>query len=1058
MESETWKEALDKHLVELTERLPTVIDDVMRRMICHVSQNEYSKIKSISDPAERIETLLNAIKSRTRQDFDAFCEALVAVKQIDLAEKLKNHSNINESHTVMTQYKTDLKCSYRELPLVSVDDTFEKLPSQYISLLLHKIDKKDIRKSMLSGYVDELLVGKSSMSLPAMFDVKGVDKKVILVEGGPGMGKSTLAIKICKCWAEDGLLENYDAVILLPLRHPEVQKAECTSDLLRIPDEELRKKVYREVMKTKGERICFIFEGYDELPSDLRKKAVFANLMETLPRCTLVYTSRPEACRKLYNSVSRRINILGFEEDQIYEYIRSVFDDDKEQAERLISDVQQNHIIRNIMSTPINVAIICHIFSKKSYLPATLTELYYYLCILLIIRHVTTRTSTHDDAWFDSLDKLPSKIQEEFNSLCFLAYKGREKGQVVFSSKELKDYKIIEQEMRGLGLGLLLIAPSSSVFGREKSYNFLHLTLQEFCAAIYISRLPATEQLSCFDTHHCNDNFHMIWKFYSGLTKLKNENVFSKMLPSKRINSPYRRRKTVDLLHYVYEAASEEHFVKAGNHIGGTVYFRGCDVDHISCTSLDNLLKHSKESLQEFDFSGCQLSELSLTIVCESLINKFKMKECQNSGFALDISYNCVTVASLSLVADILKQNFPLVLLNLGDCDIKDEISTLCDSCKINMTLTKLIIPSCSLDASVMPLLCEMLEHNHNLKTLDLSRNNIGSDGTLCLVSTKNISITKLILHKCKQDSTGAANIGKFLAKNTSVVFIDLSCNTIGDDGVKELMKYLTMNSTLQQLDIKSNKITANGAASIHDYLTSDSPSLTSIVVAKNPMENGICSIIEAVKSNNVLKEIDFTQTTTSMVVSPSDMEKIILKLRSLKFSPLDDIVVRGLDKTNSLQNLQVLRGTDIGYRHIINSMKVNRSVEKLDFQHNQLSRDSISDLSILVKHSTVLKELILNCTRVELNDWFLLAEGLILNMSLKIVMIGAFPIELDQPTTLKFLEIIQKNLTIEELLLRITQEDIQDKLFMHKVEMQVDIINQNRTLHNALPLHVEIL
>ena len=94
MESETWKEALNKHLVELTERLPTVIDDVMRRMICHVSQNEYSKIKSISDPAERIETLLNAIKSRTRQDFDAFCEALVAVKQNDLAEKLSESQNI----------------------------------------------------------------------------------------------------------------------------------------------------------------------------------------------------------------------------------------------------------------------------------------------------------------------------------------------------------------------------------------------------------------------------------------------------------------------------------------------------------------------------------------------------------------------------------------------------------------------------------------------------------------------------------------------------------------------------------------------------------------------------------------------------------------------------------------------------------------------------------------------------------------------------------------------------------------------------------------------------
>ena len=955
----------------------------------------------------------------------------------------------------MTTYKTDLKRWYRGLPLVSVDDTFEKLPSQYISLMLHKIDNKDIRKSMLSGYVDDLLVGKTSMSLPSMFNVEGVQKKVILVEGGPGMGKSTLAIRICKCWAEGGLLENYDAVILLPLRDPEIQEAERIGDLLQIADVELREKVCKEIIKTKGERICFIFEGYDELPSNLRDKPIFAKLINKLPECTLVYTSRPEACRGLHTLASRRINILGFKEAQIYKYIESVFYDNKDQAEELKSQVKQNHIIRNIMSTPINVAIICQIFSSLSYLPTTLSELYNYLCIHLIVRHICTRECTckGEDVWFSSLNELPPKIQEEFNSLCFMAYKGREIGQVVFSSSELKSYGVIEKEMSGLGL--LLIAPSSSNLGRERSYNFLHLTLQEFCAAKYISRLPPAQQLNCFEAHHCNKNFNMIWKFYSGITKLINSEVFIKMLPSKRVNSPYSRRKTVNLLHCVYEANSREYFVKAGNHIGGTVYFRGCDVDHISCNSLANLLAHSDEPLEEFDFSGCQLSELSLTIVCESLMKKLKR---QSSGFALDISYNCVTDASLTLVADIIKRNFSLVSLNLGDCDINGEISTLCDPCKINTTLTKLIVSSCSLDASVMPILCEMLEHNQTLKTLDLSRNDIGSKGTLCLVDVKNISITTLILHKCKQDFTGAANIGKFLAKNASVVFIDISFNMIGDRGVKELMNSLVVNNTLQHLDLRSNKITSSGAISIADYLAGDSPSLTSIAIAKNPMEDGVRSIVGAVEGNSVLQEIDFTQTTTSTVVPPEETEKIIVKLSSLKFSPLDDTVITGLDKTNTLQNLQVLRGTDCGYRTVINSMKENNSVKKLDFQHNDLSRYTMLDLSALVKTSTVLKELILNCVKVDLNDWSLLAEGLVSNTSLKQVMIGAFPIELDQPTTLKFLEIIKQNLTIEELLLRITQKDIQDKQFMHKVEMQVDQINQHRNLHKALPLHIEIL
>lgn len=94
MESETWKGALDKHLPELTERLPSVIDDVIRRIKRHISHNEYLKIKSITDPADKIEELLNAIRSRTLQDFYAFCEALVAVKQNDLAEKLSESPSV----------------------------------------------------------------------------------------------------------------------------------------------------------------------------------------------------------------------------------------------------------------------------------------------------------------------------------------------------------------------------------------------------------------------------------------------------------------------------------------------------------------------------------------------------------------------------------------------------------------------------------------------------------------------------------------------------------------------------------------------------------------------------------------------------------------------------------------------------------------------------------------------------------------------------------------------------------------------------------------------------
>ena len=56
------------------------------------------------------------------------------------------------------------------------------------------------------------------VTLLEALDIEGVKKKVVLIKGDPGMGKTTLTIIICKCWAESSLLQSYKAVVLLTLR------------------------------------------------------------------------------------------------------------------------------------------------------------------------------------------------------------------------------------------------------------------------------------------------------------------------------------------------------------------------------------------------------------------------------------------------------------------------------------------------------------------------------------------------------------------------------------------------------------------------------------------------------------------------------------------------------------------------------------------------------------------------------------------------------------------------------------------------------------------------
>ena len=281
--------------------------------------------------------------------------------------------------------------------------------------------------------------------------------------------------------------------------------------------------MYDEITASQGDKICFIFEGYDELPKQLRKVPVFAKLKEKFPKCTLIYTSRPEACDQLRHVASQRIEIRGFKEEQVDEYINNTFtnvEDGKEKVLKLTSQVKNNPSIRSILYVPIHIAIVCHIFLLTLTLPETLTELYCLLCLNLILRHINKRSPGEVD-YLSSLHNLPAQISKQFHKLCFIAYRGREEDKIIFSSRELESYGIDPSKLSGLGL--LLIAPSTSVYGREKSYNFLHLKVQEYCSAFYLSTLTDKEQFECFKKYQFYESFQIIWRFYSGITRLRNK-------------------------------------------------------------------------------------------------------------------------------------------------------------------------------------------------------------------------------------------------------------------------------------------------------------------------------------------------------------------------------------------------------------------------------------------------------------------------------------------------------------------------------------------------------
>ena len=542
-----------------------------------------------------------------------------------MAVSIGNNASLPLTHH-MISYQQYLKSKYKLLELTSPDEMLDCSSTEYVDLTLIKNRQRQRIRQVQDGDGD-------GVTLSEALDVEGEDKKVILIEGGPGMGKSTLAINICKRWAEGKLLQAYEAVILLPLREKAIQEAKNLGELLLILDDEMRKDLSKEIVLNNGEKICFICEGFDELPFHLRTSSLVASLIQQLPKCTVVYTSRPEACGGLRSVITRVIAIDGFKEESVDGYISKTFVNivnGKEMASKLKSEIKRNDWIRRILYIPINVAIVCLIFYHFSVLPDTLTQLYTLLYLRLILRHITTRTPNLSQVnQLSSLNDLPPDVSEQFSQVCFVAYNGMLNGQAIFSSQDLINMEVAETNLNGLGL--LLITPTFSVYGRGKSYSFLHLTLQEFSAAWYLSKLPPEEQLKLFKKFWLQGygSFEMVWMFYSGITGLKNEEVLQIMLlcTTKLVDCDFTHGKTVDVMLLVYEAHSNEVCKVVGDYLEGNIHFSEVhhSKQHVLMHALGYFVMEYTGMLKLISLSDFCLSAEALIVLIESLKNRSQL-------------------------------------------------------------------------------------------------------------------------------------------------------------------------------------------------------------------------------------------------------------------------------------------------------------------------------------------------------------------------------------------------------------------------------------------------
>ena len=360
-----------------------------------------------------------------------------------------------------------------------------------------------------------------------------------------GIGKTTLANEICLRWARDEFLsEDFDAVVLIPLRF--VQQRSLEEVMMECIGEE----VYRQLKKSAGSRCLIILEGLDEMAADRQKNdRFFVRLIKdctVLEEATVMITSRPHACDKL--NADRQVEVIGFGREQVEEFIKMSFSNDENSVSEFKRQLNEYPHLKSLCYAPINLLMIVDIFqcSQNNTLPSRLTELYKLFVAMVLQREArkedkkcsgVSLTAANSESLKKMLLGIPIHAIGTIFLLCRLSFCGFFDWHVdmkeelwVGYEKKWKDPKIIfttedliqcgiEVTSHFDGFGLLKATHIHDVPSDTSSYNFSHLSIQEFLSSLYISLLPQQEQLRLINEHF--NDFPNIFIFLCGLTRLQ---------------------------------------------------------------------------------------------------------------------------------------------------------------------------------------------------------------------------------------------------------------------------------------------------------------------------------------------------------------------------------------------------------------------------------------------------------------------------------------------------------------------------------------------------------
>ena len=529
----------------------------------------------------------------------------------------------------------------------------------------------------------------------------GLTKKpcIVLIEGAPGIGKTVLAKEIAFQWANNKLLRDKNILFLLPLRQFNFNTIITTEKFVEhvVRSSESAACLVKH-FKDQSNDLVIIFDGYDEISEDSRTKSIIADIIDRkiFSECCLVITSRPTSSSHLHKKVDCRLEIVGFTEDDRLDYIQTALqskDDEKVQA--LMQFLKSNPTINALCYIPLNMTILlCLVEGGMDQMPKTQTDMYKKFVEMTIKRFIQ-KIDVKKSQVITNVTKLPYPYTEVFEELTKLAFNALTVDKIVFHLSEINEVcpNLAKVQSNWNGLGFLKAVEHINTEIGNVTFHFLHFSIQEYMAALYISTLSNNQQIKLLQKTFWHHRYYNTWIMYVGITcgssfALKHflsghwfqlfTRIFKTSVSKKILEN---KIKCLHLFQCLVESNKED-MISLVSH-----FFQEKQIDLSNQTLLPRdvstlgffLVRSINKRWEMLNLAGCNIGNTGINLLCDRFLNKESRDLLTIT--TINFSHNQLDFSSLVQLFDLFK-SWNASELIIRDNKIFERVTSINKLCK----------------------------------------------------------------------------------------------------------------------------------------------------------------------------------------------------------------------------------------------------------------------------------------------------------------------------------------------------------------------------------------